>query len=38
MVAAAVGKAARYLDALNTFVWDGDGMPPDDMWFMLRMS
>ncbi|EIW83192.1 hypothetical protein CONPUDRAFT_89162 [Coniophora puteana RWD-64-598 SS2] len=30
-------KAARTLDALNTFVWDGDEIPPyDDVWWALR--
>lgn len=37
-VSAAVKKAARKLDALNTFVWDGDEMPAcDEMWLQLRM-
>lgn len=37
-VSAAVSRAAWKLDALNTFVWDGEEMPPcDDVWFELRM-
>ncbi|KDQ55840.1 hypothetical protein JAAARDRAFT_37263 [Jaapia argillacea MUCL 33604] len=39
LVAAAVRQAARHLDALNVFIWDGeDGPPYDDMWFALRMG
>ncbi|KAJ8518146.1 hypothetical protein ONZ45_g4748 [Pleurotus djamor] len=30
--------ASTHLDALSTFVWDGDELPVnDDMWFALRM-
>ncbi|EGO00176.1 hypothetical protein SERLA73DRAFT_72915 [Serpula lacrymans var. lacrymans S7.3] len=39
LISSAVRKAAAKLDALNTFVWDGNEGPPfDDMWFALRMS
>jgi hypothetical protein len=38
VIAAAVRRAAGSLDALKTFVWDGEDMCPyDDMWFGLRM-
>ncbi|KII92598.1 hypothetical protein PLICRDRAFT_172671 [Plicaturopsis crispa FD-325 SS-3] len=39
VASAAVRQAARHMDALNTFMWDGEEAPPyDDMWFALRMS
>jgi hypothetical protein len=38
LVAAAVRRTSIRLDALHTFIWDGDDMCPyDDMWFGLRM-
>ncbi|KAH7927521.1 hypothetical protein BV22DRAFT_1084908 [Leucogyrophana mollusca] len=39
IVSAAIRETAVRLDALNTFVWDADEIPPyDDMWFALRIS
>jgi hypothetical protein len=39
MVSAAVRRAARNLEVLRTFAWDGEELPPyDDMWFALRIS
>jgi hypothetical protein len=32
-----IQKAAVRLDALNTFEWDADEMPDEDLWFVLRM-
>ncbi|TFK53529.1 hypothetical protein OE88DRAFT_1717762 [Heliocybe sulcata] len=38
LVSAAVRQAAHKLDALHTFIWDGEDLPPyDDMWFALRV-
>lgn len=37
-VSSVVRQVAVRLDALNTFEWDGEEMPPnEDMWFALRM-
>lgn len=39
MVSAAVRRAAKNLEVLRSFVWDGEELPPyDDMWFALRIS
>lgn len=39
LVSASVRQAAPRLDALHTFIWDGEDLPPyDDMWFALRIS
>ncbi|KZT29125.1 hypothetical protein NEOLEDRAFT_1107909 [Neolentinus lepideus HHB14362 ss-1] len=39
LVSAAVRQAALKFDALHTFIWDGEDLPPyDDMWFALRIS
>lgn len=36
-VCSIIRQVAVRLDALNTFVWDTVGFPPDDdMWFMLQ--
>ena len=38
-VSSAVRRAARRLEVLNYFMWDGEELPPyDDMWFALRIS
>lgn len=38
-VSSAVRRAARRLEVLSRFVWDGEELPPyDDMWFALRIS
>lgn len=38
MVSSAVRRAAKNLEVLRTFAWDGEELPPyDDMWFALRM-
>jgi hypothetical protein len=38
LVSATIRKVAVRLDAMNTFVWDGEEIPRcDDMWFALRM-
>lgn len=38
-VSSAVRGAARRLEVLRCFVWDGEELPPyDDMWFALRVS
>lgn len=38
LVSAAVRRAAKNLEVLRTFVWDGEELPPyDDMWFALRI-
>ena len=37
-VCTALRRAACTLDALNTFVWDGEEMPAcDEVWLELRM-
>jgi hypothetical protein len=39
MVSAAVRRAAKNMEVLRTFAWDGEELPPyDDMWFALRIS
>ena len=39
MVSAAVRRAAKNLEVLRSFMWDGEELPPyDDMWFALRIS
>src|SRR6266404_5154996 len=39
LVSAAVRQAARNLEVLRTFVWDGEELPTqDDMWFALSTS
>jgi hypothetical protein len=38
LVSAAIRKVAVRLDAMSTFIWDGEEIPCcDDMWFALRM-
>ena len=37
LVSSIIQKAAVRLDALNTFEWDADEMPDEDLWFVLRM-
>ena len=38
-VSSVVRRAARRLEVLSCFVWDGEELPPyDDMWFALRIS
>ena len=38
-VSSAVRRAARNFEALRTFAWDGEELPPDDdLWFALRIS
>jgi hypothetical protein len=36
-ISAAVRRAARGMEVLQRFIWDGEELPPyDDMWFALR--
>jgi radical SAM superfamily enzyme with C-terminal helix-hairpin-helix motif len=37
VVSSMIRKVAVRLDALNTFEWDGEEMPEEDIWFALRM-
>ena len=36
-ISSVVRKVALRFDALNTFEWDGEEMPEEDIWFALRM-
>jgi hypothetical protein len=37
-VSSAVRRAAKHLEVLRCFAWDGEELPPyDDMWFALRI-
>jgi hypothetical protein len=36
-VSSLIQKVAVRFDALNSFEWDGDEMPDEDIWFALRM-
>lgn len=38
VISGIVRQAAAHLDALHTFVWDAEELPPDNMWLSLLMS
>jgi len=39
VISTIIKQIAVRLDALHTFVWDAEDLPPDDdMWFTLRIS